>query len=242
MFRWLGRWFKNQAALDLRGLAICTVPCSGSNLLCHWLTSTGMLGRLLEYFNGPSRRALDEPTYPDDRHEQIEWILTEGSTPNGIYGVKLFAHHHAKVSPVIDWTQEMPNLVYGHLEQRDRLGQAISWRGGAQTRQYRSTQGVQGAINYDGTAIRERLDAINREYALWSEFFRQRRLQPVRVFYEHAVQNPQSTVDRFCTRIPGAVNGYPPERESSYSMIWSMLSNSYGNSTLTTSDTRVRHA
>ncbi len=49
-----------------------------------------MLGHPREYFNGPVRRQRDDPTYPDDPAQQIDRILTMGSTPNGVYALKLF--------------------------------------------------------------------------------------------------------------------------------------------------------
>src|ERR1700733_11451693 len=73
-----------------RGYAICTSPRSGSNLFGQYLSSTGVLGKSLEYFNGPGRRSLGYPDYPDDPTRQIDWILSEGATPNGIYAVKIF--------------------------------------------------------------------------------------------------------------------------------------------------------
>ena len=56
----------NTAEAAVRGYAICTAPRSGSNFLCQLLAGTGLLGRPLEYFNGPGRRYFDDPSYPDD--------------------------------------------------------------------------------------------------------------------------------------------------------------------------------
>src|SRR5215217_5359781 len=73
-----------------RGYAICTSGRSGSNLLGQYLSSTGVLGHPLEYFNGAGRRMLDYPDFPDEPAQQADWILTVGATSNGIYGVKIF--------------------------------------------------------------------------------------------------------------------------------------------------------
>jgi LPS sulfotransferase NodH len=77
--------------MELRGYAICTQPRSGSNLMCQYLSSTGRLGYPLEYFNGPARRALGLPNFPDSPGSQIDAILRIGATQNGIYAVKLTA-------------------------------------------------------------------------------------------------------------------------------------------------------
>ena len=116
----------NKHISAVRGYAICTSPRAGSNFLCQNLTSTGVLGRPSEYFNGAARRALDDPLYPDEPADQIRWILTKGATPNGVYGVKLFAHQQDRIAPHLSWTQALPALHFIYLERRDLLGQALS--------------------------------------------------------------------------------------------------------------------
>src|ERR1700687_5667641 len=101
-----------------RGYAICTSGRSGSNLLCQYLSSTGMLGNPLEYFNGAGRRMLGQPDYPDDPARQIDWILTAGATPNGIYGVKIFPAQFDQVEKAIRWTEMLPNLAFVLLRRR----------------------------------------------------------------------------------------------------------------------------
>jgi LPS sulfotransferase NodH len=196
LFQWLTHRFESGGPTGARGYAICTAPRSGSNLLCQWVASTNLLGRPLEYFNGPARRALDDPTYPDDRAAQIDWIRTRGATANRLYGVKLFSADRALVSPAADHTCTLPIDVYVYLERRDLLGQALSWARALQTQQYRSTQPVQGLPHYDGAAIRERLQAIGQEYDNWSEFFTQHALRPVRLYYEDMIDEPGRAVDQ----------------------------------------------
>src|SRR5262245_10046452 len=119
----------------LRGYAICTAPRAGSNWLCQLLASTGVLGRPLEYFNASARRQLDDPTYPDDPRGQVARILTMGRTPNGVYGVKLFASQFRAVAGSVRLSRELPGLRFVYLRRRDVLGQAISWVRGLQTNQ-----------------------------------------------------------------------------------------------------------
>jgi LPS sulfotransferase NodH len=122
-----------------RGYAICTQPRSGSNLLCQVLSSTDQLGYPLEYFNGPGRRALGLPDFPDDPKLQIEAVLRLGATPNGVYAVKLFASQFATFSRRLRWIDLLPNLHFVYLSRDDLLGQAISWVRALQTEQYRSS-------------------------------------------------------------------------------------------------------
>ena len=179
-----------------RGYVMCTAPRSGSNLLCQYLTSTGVLGKPLEYFNASARRILNDPAYPDDPTLQVQQILTTGATGNGVYGVKVFAYQNAAVAATLDWPRSLPNLTCIYLKRRDRLGQALSWARALQTSQYRSTQPKQGVAVYDARVIRERLEALAWEDTEWRQFFESRRIAPFEIVYEDFVVAPQETVDR----------------------------------------------
>lgn len=192
----IGRYMLDRLMRRRRGYAICTTPRSGSNLLCQYLTSTGIMGKPLEYFNGPARRALNDPRYPDDPVLQLRQILTTGMTPNGVYGVKVFAYQNAAVAASLDWTRALPNLSFIYLTRRDRLGQAISWAKALQTSQYRSTLPKQGVAIYEARLIRERLDALRWEDTEWDRFFQSRCITPLHIAYEDFIIAPQQTVDR----------------------------------------------
>jgi len=185
-----------------RGYAICTSPRAGSNFLCQNLTSTGVLGRPSEYFNGAARRALDDPLYPDEPADQIRWILTKGATPNGVYGVKLFAHQQDRIAPHLSWTQALPALHFIYLERRDLLGQALSWSRALQTGQYRSTQSPGSSpARYDASSILQQLREIVRERARWSLFFARTGIEPLIIYYEDLVSCTQAEIDRIAALI-----------------------------------------
>jgi LPS sulfotransferase NodH len=179
-----------------RGYAICTQPRSGSNLLCQYLSSTDQLGYPLEYFNGPGRRALGLPDFPDAPKLQMEAVLRLGATPNGVYGVKLFAGQFAAFSRRARWIDLLPDLHFVYLARDDLLGQAISWARALQTEQYRSTQPAKRPAGYDADLIRSRLTAIVRERAQWETFFARTGIEPLRIVYERFLEDPSSYVDR----------------------------------------------
>lgn len=178
----------------LRGYAICTSPRSGSNFLCQHLSSTEVLGYPLEYFNWPGRRFFDDPDFPKDVAGQVDKILTVGATPNGIYGLKIFAHQHDWISKEIDWLDALPDLRFVFLSRRDLLGQAISWARALQTGQYRSTQPVRQIEVFDGALIQKQLDALVREKARWEMFFARTGIIPLRLEYESVILNPEEAV------------------------------------------------
>jgi len=179
-----------------RGYAICTQPRSGSNLLCQVLSSTDQLGYPLEYFNGPGRRALGLPDFPDAPELQIKAILSIGATPNGVYAVKLFASQFAAFSRRLRWTDLLPNLHFVYLSRDDLLGQAISWARALQTEQYRSTQSVRRVAVYDAGLIRSQLMTIVRERAQWEAFFARTGIEPLRIVYERFLEDRSSYMDR----------------------------------------------
>ena len=178
-----------------RGYAICTQPRSGSNLLCQVLSSTDQLGYPLEYFNGPGRRDLGLPDFPDAPKSQIEAVLRLGATPNGVYAVKLFASQFATFSRRLRWMELLPNLHFVYLTRDDLLGQAISWARALQTGQYRSTQPAKRVAVYDADLIRSRLMAIARERAQWEAFFARTGIKPIRIVYERFLEDRSSYLD-----------------------------------------------
>jgi LPS sulfotransferase NodH len=179
-----------------RGYAICTSGRSGSNLLCQYLSSTGMLGNPLEYFNGGGRRLLGYPEYPDDPSKQIDWIVTEGATPNGIYGLKIFPAQVEQIEKSIRWTELLPDLKFVLLKRRDILGQALSAVRALQTEQWRASMPARGPALYDGAQIYERLQIAARDYARWDIFFARRAVAAAVIIYEDFLVDPQSAVDQ----------------------------------------------
>ena len=196
VFQRLSARVGEQDVLASRGYAICTAPRSGSNWLAELLHSTGVLGQPLEYFNGYSRRVLDDPTYPDDPRQQVQRILTMGKTPNGVYALKMFAYQFRAVETHVRLSQDLPNLHFVFLRRRDILGQAVSWARALQTNQYRSTQPSAGEATYNHAAILERLRIIIEEYALWDSYFARNGLSPVELNYEDMLEAPQKACDR----------------------------------------------
>ena len=178
-----------------RGYAICTQPRSGSNLLCQVLSSTDQLGTPLEYFNGPGRRALGLPDYPDAPKLQIEAVLRLGATPNGVYAVKLFASQFAAFSRRLRWMDLLPNLHFVYLSRDDLLGQAVSWARALQTEQYRSAQPAKRVAVYDAGLIRSQLMTIARERAQWEAFFARTGIAPLRIVYERFLEDQSNYVD-----------------------------------------------
>jgi LPS sulfotransferase NodH len=174
-----------------KGYAICTVGRSGSNWLCQFLASTDVLGYPLEYFNTTARRQLTQPDYPDDPAEQIQKILTLGTTSNGIYALKVFPVQIDAVASNIRWTEMLPNLSFVHWSRRDILGQALSHCRAIQTSQFRSRDVQLAEPSYNAQHILNSLAWLVKQQARWELFFARTGIRPLRLTYEDAVNDPQ---------------------------------------------------
>lgn len=183
-----------EAAPNLRGYVICSQPRSGTNLLCQILESTGVLGRPQDYFNGAGFRARGRSEYPLDREAQLAAILTEGCTPNGVYGVKMFCARFDQVVAT-RWPDRLPGLHFIFLDRADLLGQALSNVRAAQTGSYRANAAETRPPFYDPEHIRRQLQANVRDRARWQLYFARNAIVPLTLSYEQIVAAPQAAAE-----------------------------------------------
>jgi LPS sulfotransferase NodH len=178
------------------GVAVCTTPRSGSNLLCAAMTATGLLGCPKEYFNRSGRRRYDDPDYPREADHQVARILQDGCSSNGVYSFKVFPGQGRKVMRTVDWTAALPNLRYVYLSRGDLLAQAISLDLSQQTGTYRSTDHATVRPTFNPRRIRNLIGSLATENAVWERFFAQRGVQPLRIRYEEACLDLPSSLIR----------------------------------------------
>jgi LPS sulfotransferase NodH len=122
--------------------------------------------------------------------------VTEGATPNGIYGLKIFPAQVEQIEKSIRWTELLPDLKFVLLKRRDILGQALSAVRAMQTEQWRASMPARGPALYDGAQIYERLQIAARDYARWDIFFARRAVAAAVIIYEDLLADPQSAVDQ----------------------------------------------
>jgi LPS sulfotransferase NodH len=178
------------------GYAICAEERSGSNLLCHHLESTGVLGRPSEAFKyaaAVARLRRAGPSGPFDH-------LKPATTANGIYGFKLFSGHFDFISGT-DWLERLPGLCFVYLERRDLLGQAISLVKAAQTGSYRASMKPLAEPAYDRGAIAFALQRLTLAQARWKMFFATNDLRPVLLTYGEVCEDPPAAVRAIAERL-----------------------------------------
>jgi trehalose 2-sulfotransferase len=179
----------------MKGYVICSEPRSGTNYFCELLASTGLLGRPREYFETASMRAQVRSDYPDDLENQFAAILGEGSTPNHVYGLKMFSTEFDRIAPV-RWASRLPELNFVHFERLDYLDRAISAAKAIQTGDYWTVTTRDGghAAVYDRELIRGQIAAAARGHARWRMYFARNGLTPLRLTYEGLLADPGATV------------------------------------------------
>jgi LPS sulfotransferase NodH len=171
------------------GYAICTEERSGSNLLCHHLESTGVLGRPFELF----KYAAAVARLRQAGAAGLEDHLKPATTANGVYGFKLFSGHFDFIAGT-DWLERLPGLRFVYLERLDLLGQAISLVKAAQTGSYRASVKPMAEPSYDRAAIAFALQRLALAQARWKIFFATNELRPLFLTYEEVCDDPPAAV------------------------------------------------
>ena len=111
--------------------AICSLPRSGSFLLCEMLRSVG-LGDPREHLRPPILKFLDRS--PEDDFDLVEWYQRVNSLArkNGVFGTKLISHFIFGAIPHLNTREqdffraEMEQTPIIYLYRRNKLMQALS--------------------------------------------------------------------------------------------------------------------
>jgi trehalose 2-sulfotransferase len=180
-------------APEARGYAICTEPRSGSIFLCQLLASTGVMGAPTEYFDEVVVKRRGVADYPSDPEAQLAVIPRLGSTPNGVYGLKVFSRHFDAVRHT-RWAERLPRLSFIHLTRRDVVGQAISHVRATQTQQWTARRPADAEPTYDFEAIDAEFLRLINSQARWGYYLGRNGVPVLHIVYEQLMAHPQETV------------------------------------------------
>jgi LPS sulfotransferase NodH len=187
---------------------VCATPRSGSGLLCEALWNTGLAGKPNEYFYREDLKRWEASTYA----EYIDAVIENGTTPNGVFGVKLMwdqmryltiklylrAPQFAKFRVPALLGSLFPNLHYIWLTRRDKLKQAVSFYRAIQTRSYRSLDGDAEARpkapEFDFRAIDRLCKKLQKWDASWQHYFDKHRIVPFVVVYEDDLEQSHKDI------------------------------------------------
>jgi LPS sulfotransferase NodH len=121
---------------------------------------------------------------------QLDELMRTGSSPNGVYGIKVMSHDF-DYTLKSRWPTRLPNLHFIYLERRDILGQAISMVRALQTNQFRSHQPAETLPSYDGALLAGTIRRITINQCRWRQYFARNGITPLWLLYEEISLDPQ---------------------------------------------------
>jgi trehalose 2-sulfotransferase len=175
---------------------ICSVPRSGSNLLCDLLSGTGVAGAPTELFHPDFMRILKQRWEVETTQDYVAQLLARKTGPNGVFGVKAHWDQYHSVFETTDPRRVLPNLQLISITRRDHLRQAVSMVGALQTLRWKSThpERPHRTTEYDAEDIARKLGRIKRVEELWTDLFDRYGIEPHRVIYEDFVADQSGTL------------------------------------------------
>jgi trehalose 2-sulfotransferase len=175
---------------------VCSVPRSGSSLLCELLAGTGIAGAPAEFLHPDKRAALSRRWGVETLDEYVRELLTRKTSPNGAFGIKA---HWGQYQPAFG--ERDPRAVFPHasvvlITREDRLRQAISWVRALQTNRWadQDRPRVERSAEFDYEHISRKLRRIDREEGFWQSLCERYGIAPHRVVYEELVADRDRVV------------------------------------------------
>ena len=187
-----------------------------------------MAGRPDEYFWNPPPG--HEQWGVSEVRSYVERILRAGTTPNGVFGIKVMW------SVLEDWLPRLaalvgreaasppgvlgavfPNLSYIWLTRRDKVRQGVSWYRAMMTERWRSTDPGDGSTSrpdFDFEAIDHLVGVSIADDLAWEHFFQQHGIEPLRVVYEDSERAPGEVVERIHRYVGLESPARPAQRET----------------------------
>jgi trehalose 2-sulfotransferase len=175
---------------------VCSIPRSGSSLLCGLLADTGLAGAPAEFFHPDKMDALKEHWGVEGLGDYLRELLARKTSPNGVFGTKA---HWAQYQPQFgecDPRTVFPGLRLVFITRRDRVRQAVSWVRALQTLKWDTEDNppVERPEVFDQEHITQKLGRIDREEQMWESLFARHGIEPQRVVYEDFVDAQVATV------------------------------------------------
>jgi LPS sulfotransferase NodH len=194
---------------------ICSTPRVGSTLLSHLLASTGVAGKPEEFFLEENVEIKKDRWGVELFDEYLNAVLQKGSSPNGVFGVKMspgvvFRYLEDQIRTIPKWSHDdlsiyemlnsvFPNLKFIWLTRRNKVRQAVSWWKAAQSSEWGRFKDeesrVQGKLEY----VFESIDHLFNESAMldasWQDHFDNWNVHPLTLVYEDYVNDLKGTVE-----------------------------------------------
>lgn len=208
----VGQKDKETKNIDIKtSIIVCSCQRSGSSLFCEALGNTGYAGIPSEYFLELEEGDLARNNGIRTRQEYLNLVRASGTTPNGVFGIKLMWNYFGKTIDKLKEIEEFenqkphaimedlfPNPRYVWVVRENRVAQAVSWAIAAQTGKYSSPQKAKSdkESRFDFEYIDNLYRLIEESEAGWQNYFQQARIEPITIVYEEFVRDYEGTALR----------------------------------------------
>lgn len=193
---------------------ICTTPRSGSSLLSQLLSATAVAGRPAEYFWRDNEAAHQQQWNVSSYSGYLGRALSEGTTPNGVFGTKLevgvyLAHFERQLRTLPQFSDPtlslqsivaavFPNLQFIYLSRRNKVRQAVSWWKAIQSNQWGRHKGEEPTaapdLHYNFAALDQLISESVMREAAWQAYFSEWNVKPLTLVYEDFTADHPATL------------------------------------------------
>jgi LPS sulfotransferase NodH len=182
-----------EAPAPTKTVVLATDERTGSEWLCQLLAATGVLGRPSEYLNAwwNGKFFLD---FPEDVDQQLVIAHRAGTTPNGVFSIKMHAWEMDRMCAASALTRSCPNPVFVRLRRLDLLGQAISLVRARQTERFHGYWDETKPATFDADEIQRVMDDLGANARRWSTYLARNGITPLDAVYEDLVREPDRVV------------------------------------------------
>jgi LPS sulfotransferase NodH len=198
---------------------LASIPRTGSTYLSHALWRTGCLGAPLEYLNFEKTGPYFFASHSAENQMRL-WtsLLHRRTSPNGVFGFKCFPvqlHALRDSNPALLAALRPGRIVY--LDRRDRIAHIVSYARANVTGIWHKAQ--ESDLAAPPVYSQEALDMAERgikvQAAGWERMFRERGIEPLRLWYEDVVASPDNAARQVADYLgvavaPGAEVAVPP--------------------------------
>ncbi|HEX5181897.1 MAG TPA: Stf0 family sulfotransferase [Allosphingosinicella sp.] len=192
---------------------LASVPRTGSTYLGHLLWRTGCLGAPLEYLNFDPTGPYFFASHSAENQDRL-WksLLHRRTSPNGVFGFKIFPiqlQGLGQSNPALLASLRPGRIVY--LDRRDRTAHIVSYARANLSGVWRQEQekDLTAPPSYSEEALDMAARGIAVQAAGWEKMFRERGIDPLRLWYEDVVERPDEAARQVAdylgvALIPGA--------------------------------------
>jgi LPS sulfotransferase NodH len=197
---------------------VCSVPRTGSTLLCRGLQATGRAGSPYEYLE-PTRMAELVARWDcgTETEAYVHALRTRRVDANGVFGTKLHWYQLEALGEPARLLELLPGARFARIVRRDLDAQAVSHWIALLTQRSFQVRGTRAPRRlrpwpYDYAAIARLRLTLEHGQARWTGFFAAHGIEPVEVVYEELAARYEDEVRRvLAALVPGAtVAEVPP--------------------------------